>query len=237
VLPKHARYQAAPRPAAGRIPKAIVGTVLQGTAQTIGAAATERGKPSEDSNESTEEAPMATTTKEKTKSSSRRTESRSSTRDEAGRGASRSRRPQRSNEGGEIRATNLGGEDRKFLERHSSNLSKSTLRARWIGDPKDHQERPGQTLATRNPDVIRAWAEARDARPATVGRARDDGQIRTLRFDFGAEDTSGRLRPIDWESWLGTFERRKLVFLFQEQRRNGDDSNFFRLDSPEREEG
>lgn len=133
----------------------------------------------------------------------------------------------------EIKATNLAGDDRKFLQKHSKWLSKSTLRAKWIHSGDEHEDRKGQTLATREPDVIRSWAEARDAKPATVGRQRE--QPRTLRFDF--QGNGGRLRTIDWDAWLRTFQDRDLVFLYQEHRRDGRESNFFRLDSPEREDG
>jgi hypothetical protein len=140
-----------------------------------------------------------------------------------------------SGDGRRVTATNLRAADRRWIEQHAAQLSPSTLRAKWIHSVDEHEDRPGQTLATREPAVIQAWAEDRDGRPATVGR-RDPGERpRTLRFDF--DGRSGRLQPIDWDAWLGTFEDRDLVFLFQEHRRNGDTSNFFRLDSPEREEG
>jgi hypothetical protein len=178
---------------------------------------------------------VATTTKERSRSSTRRSSDGRAER-AASRGPERARSSQRGADA-EIKATNLKGDDRKFLERNSAGLSKSTLRAKWIHSPEERADRPGQTLATRSREVIRAWATARDAVPATVGAGDEDARPRTLRFDFGEADRSGRLRPIDWDAWLETFERRKLVFLFQERRRNGDESNFFRLDSPEREEG
>jgi hypothetical protein len=177
---------------------------------------------------------MATTTKERTRSSTRRSAARSGS--SAARRTERNRTPAGGGEP-EIKATNLKADDRQFLQRNAAGLSKSTLRAKWIHTPDEHADRPGQTLATRIPEVIKAWAQARDAVPATVGVGDEDARPRTLRFDFGETDRSGRLRPIDWDAWLETFERRKLVFLFQERRRNGDDSNFFRLDSPEREDG
>jgi hypothetical protein len=130
-------------------------------------------------------------------------------------------------------------EDRKFLDRHGSKLSKSTLRAKWTHRAGDEPDRDGQTLATRSPEVIRDWAERRDAVPATATRG-PDGEPRTLRFDFGGEGGNGRssrLEQIEWDEWLGVFERRKLVFLYQERRRDGSDSNFFRLDNPTREDG
>ncbi|MFL5681226.1 MAG: hypothetical protein ACJ77B_11565 [Chloroflexota bacterium] len=125
-------------------------------------------------------------------------------------------------------------EDRKYLERFGDKLSKSTQRAKWTGSPDDSADRPGQTLATRSPDVIRAWAEERDARPVTATRG-PDGSPRTLRFDFG--ERSDRLEELTWEDWLGTFEDRQLVFIYQERKRDGSQSNFFRLDNPNREDG
>lgn len=108
--------------------------------------------------------------------------------------------------------------------------------AKWIHSRDEHADRPGQTLATRDPDVIRGWAEARGGEPATVAR-RDGERPRTLPFDFpqgGQGNRSGRrrLEPIGWEDWLTTFRERDLVFLYQEQLRDGRQSNFFRLDNP-----
>jgi hypothetical protein len=126
-------------------------------------------------------------------------------------------------------------EDRRFLDDHAAMLSPTTLRAKWIHDPNEHEDRAGQSLATRSSDVIRAWAEQRGGQPATV-RSKKTDRPRTLRLDFPGYGGS-RLERIDWDAWLGTFQRRKLVFVFQEHKRDGSDSNFFRLDSPEREEG
>lgn len=95
----------------------------------------------------------------------------------------------------------------------------------------EHEDRAGQTLVTRSHDVIRAWAEARGAEPATVG----DGDVRVLRFDFpgyGGDD----LRRISWDEWFATFDDRNLNFIYQEHKADGSDSNFFRLESPDRED-
>ncbi|HEX8938781.1 MAG TPA: hypothetical protein VF763_01350 [Candidatus Limnocylindrales bacterium] len=140
----------------------------------------------------------------------------------------------------EPRPKNATTEERRFIERHKAELSKTTLRAKWTHSPDEHEDRAGQTLATRSPDVIRRWAEDRRAKPATTSTIREGERPRTLRFDFPADGQDGRgsrLKPIDWEAWLGTFQDRDLVFLYQEHRRNGGDSNFFRLDSPRREQG
>ncbi len=126
-------------------------------------------------------------------------------------------------------------EDRRFLTRNRDKLSPSTVRAKWLGSCKDHEDRPGQTLATRSHEVIRHWAEERGGVPATVPGSRHDGRAGVLRFRFS--DRGGRLEEISWNDWFKTFDNRKLVFLFQEHMKNGNESNFFRLDSPAREDG
>jgi hypothetical protein len=164
---------------------------------------------------------MATKTADKPKKTADRQKARGGARSGGSRGS----------EGSRDRAR---PEDRKFLERFGEKLSKSTQRAKWTGSPDDGADRPGQTLATRSPEVIRAWAEERDARPVTATRG-DDGRPRTLRFDFG--ERSDRLEELSWDEWLAIFEERQLVFIYQERKRDGNQSNFFRLDNPNREDG
>jgi hypothetical protein len=146
--------------------------------------------------------------------------------------------------------TNATAEERKFLERYGDRLSPSTRRARWIHKPDERPERKGQTLATRSPEVIRAWAEERGGTPAAATRGKDDGRPHVLRIRFSDGDGGRRngdgsnggrsrsnLEQIDWDEWFRTFEERDLVFLYQEERRDGRQSNFFRLDNPRREDG
>jgi hypothetical protein len=113
-------------------------------------------------------------------------------------------------------------------------LSESTKRAKWIHSTDEHQDHAGQTLATRNHDAIRQWAEQRNAMPATVEGTAHDGRPGVLRFDF---EGGSKLKRIDWEDWFQSFDQRDLVFLYQEQLKNGKQSNFFRLDNPGRNDG
>ena len=136
----------------------------------------------------------------------------------------------------EIKATNLTDEERAFLAEHADELSDSTLRAKWIHSPDEEADRPGQTLATQSREVIEAWAEERGGRPATVEGTERDGRLGVLRITF-AEEGRSRLQEASWDDWFRTFDERQLVFLYQEQRKDGTQSNFFRLDSPEREDG
>ncbi len=113
-------------------------------------------------------------------------------------------------------------------------MGRSTLHAKWIDSAADRADRPGQTLATRNPDVIQKWAEARGAEPATIA-TNDPRSPRVLRLNFPGFGGQS-LQPVPWKNWLKTFEDRDLVFLFQERMKSGKQSNFFRLDNPNRED-
>jgi hypothetical protein len=124
--------------------------------------------------------------------------------------------------------------DRRFMEEHAEGLSRSTMHAKWIDSPSQHEDRHGETLATRSHDVIRHWAAERDAKPATVVGTEHDHHPGVLRFEFGAR-TDPKLRQIGWDQWFAPFDERELVFVFQEHRADGSQSNFFHLDNPERE--
>jgi hypothetical protein len=115
--------------------------------------------------------------------------------------------------------------------------SKSVRYSQKISSPEQEPERRGRSLVTQSHDVIRQWAEERDAVPATVEGTEHGGRPGVLRFDFGGDDDSGRLRHISWDEWFGVFDERKLNFVYQEQRVDGRESNFFRLDNPDREDG
>lgn len=129
----------------------------------------------------------------------------------------------------------VSGEDEKYLKKFGDKLSDSTQRAKWINGPDEHQDHKGQSLVTRNHDVIKRWAEDRQARPATVSGTEHGDLLGVLRFIFG-DGGSDRLEEVSWEKWFQTFDERDLVMLFQENLKNGNQSNFFRFDSPHRED-
>jgi hypothetical protein len=124
-------------------------------------------------------------------------------------------------------------QDERAPDEHGEGLSRSTLHAKWINSVDEHEDYPGQTLATRNHDVIRQWAAERNARPATVPGG-DPKKPRVLRFDFPGYAEG--LVPVDWNDWFRVFDERQLVFIYQEHLKSGRPSNFFRLDNPQRED-
>ena len=96
--------------------------------------------------------------------------------------------------------------------------------------------RDGETLTTRDHRKIQRWAEERKAQPATVPGSEHGDHLGVLRFDFPGYGGSD-LKKVSWEEWFKTFDDRELEFVYQETRKDGDESNFFRLTNPEREDG
>jgi hypothetical protein len=114
--------------------------------------------------------------------------------------------------------------------------SKSLKYSQEIASPDDDPERPGRSLVTTNHDVIREWAESRKAVPSTVEGTEHGDHLGVLRFDFPGYG-GDRLRKVSWAEWFDTFDKRRLNFIYQEERSDGSPSNFFRLESPDREDG
>jgi len=118
--------------------------------------------------------------------------------------------------------------------RTGDQTSKSLKYSQEITSPDDEPERAGRSLATTSHEVIRQWAEARGGTPATVDGTEHDGHAGVLRFNVS--DEADRLREISWEEWFETFDSRGLNFIYQEERSDGAQSNFFRLENPDRED-
>ncbi len=118
--------------------------------------------------------------------------------------------------------------------RTGDQTSKSLQYSQEITSLDEEPERQGRSLATTSHEVIRRWAEERNATPATVEGTEHGDHLGVLRFDFGGE--SENLRHVSWDEWFATFDARRLNFIYQEERKDGSQSNFFRLESPDRED-
>ena len=125
-----------------------------------------------------------------------------------------------------------GPDDGKL--RTGNETSKSLKYSQEITSLDEDPERAGRSLATSSHEVIRAWAEQRGGVPATVEGTEHGDHLGVLRFDFGGD--SDRLRQVSWDEWFATFDERKLNFIYQEERKDGNQSTFFRLESPDRED-
>jgi hypothetical protein len=120
--------------------------------------------------------------------------------------------------------------------RKGAGNSRSLRYAQEIRSTDDEPERPGRSLVTTNHDVIRQWAEEREAKPATITGTEHEDRAGVLRFDFPGGSEGGRLRQIGWDEWFATFDERRLNFIYQQNRSDGRQSNFFRLENPDRED-
>jgi hypothetical protein len=114
--------------------------------------------------------------------------------------------------------------------------SSSSLKySQEVTSPDDEPEREGRSLVTTHHEVIKQWAEERGGTPATVEGTEHGDHLGVLRLDFGGG--ADNLRQVSWEEWFDTFDARRLNFIYQEERSDGRQSNFFRLESPDREDG
>jgi hypothetical protein len=86
-------------------------------------------------------------------------------------------------------------------------------------------------LVTTDHEVIRRWAKARRAVPATVAGTHHDGHLGVLQFDFPG-DSGDRLIEVSWAEWFEAFDKRRLNFIYQQRRSSGERSNFFELEDP-----
>ncbi len=72
---------------------------------------------------------------------------------------------------------------------------------------------------------IRAWAEARDGRPALLEGRTSPGGGPLLRFDFGTPEAG--LREVAWDEFFVMFESERLALEFREF--PGQISRFYKL--------
>jgi Rho termination factor-like protein len=136
--------------------------------------------------------------------------------------------------GGEAGRPGDRGPDEGHL-RTGEQTSRSIKYSQEVTSLDEEPEREGRSLATTSHEVIRHWAEERNGVPATVEGTEHGDHLGVLRFDFGGDND--KLRHVSWDEWFDTFDYRKLNFLYQEERKDGRQSTFFRLESPDREDG
>lgn len=82
---------------------------------------------------------------------------------------------------------------------------------------------------TTNHEEIRKWVEKRGGKPAIVeGTENNDTGAGLLRIMF-SEQSSDRLKEIDWDTFFQTFDQSKLEFLYQDKTKEGKESRFFKF--------
>lgn len=63
-----------------------------------------------------------------------------------------------------------------------------------------------------------------------------DDDAGVLRIDFPGGAGEDRLEHISWDEWFRKFDEKKLAFIYQEDKADGEPSTFFKLVSRERVE-
>jgi hypothetical protein len=75
--------------------------------------------------------------------------------------------------------------------------------------------------ATIDHDKIRKWVEARGGYPAHVKRTGTKrGNPGVLRIDYPGFSGEESLERIDWDQWFDWFDRDKLAFLYQDEKKS-----------------
>ncbi|MFF4889729.1 hypothetical protein ACFY11_07595 [Micromonospora chersina] len=121
--------------------------------------------------------------------------------------------------------------------RSGASASRSVGSSQQIMSLDDRPERPGRSLVTTNHEVIQRWAQARNAKPATIAGTERGDRPGVLTFNIPGYRESSRIREVSWDDWFRTFDSRGLNLIYQEQMRDGRQSNFFRTENPNREDG
>ncbi len=85
----------------------------------------------------------------------------------------------------------------------------------------------GSSKITSDHNQIRKWAETRGARPASVkGTGGTKVGVLRLMFPGYSEGRSQSLREISWDEFFKKFDENKLSFIYQDETRSGERSNF-----------
>jgi hypothetical protein len=89
----------------------------------------------------------------------------------------------------------------------------------------------GNAEITIDHDEIKHWAEDRGGIPAVVKRTHRQGPDAEgiLRIDFPGYGDDRALDHISWDEWFKIFDERKLAFLLQKRKVNGEMSTFNKL--------
>ncbi len=85
----------------------------------------------------------------------------------------------------------------------------------------------GSSKITSDHDVIRKWAVARGAKPASVkGTGGKETGVLRLMFPGYSAGRSQSLKEISWEDFFNKFEENNLALIYQDETKSGERSNF-----------
>ena len=117
---------------------------------------------------------------------------------------------------------------KRYSRMKKAELIKALGRADTAAQTEDDSDRAADTRATADHDEIRAWADERDAVPATEERGGEATRPIVLRFRFPLSPAAN-LEQIDWPTWFRTFDHLRLRFIYVVPS-DGSRSNSFQLE-------
>lgn len=83
-------------------------------------------------------------------------------------------------------------------------------------------------VTTDHREIIN-WVQENNGSPACVKGTGSDNDVGLLRIDFPGGATEDKLKHISWDEWFSKFEQNDLAFLYQEKKKSGEGSTFFKL--------
>jgi hypothetical protein len=81
-------------------------------------------------------------------------------------------------------------------------------------------KKSAESQTTTDHEEIQRWVEARGGEPSRVKGTN------LLRIDYPGFSGEETLEPIDWDEFFKVFDENKLVFLYQEETKDGGESRF-----------
>lgn len=86
-----------------------------------------------------------------------------------------------------------------------------------------------KSKVTTDHSEIRHWVEVHQGVPVRVRGTGDSTDPGILRIDFPGGTGRDKLEEISWDTWFKKFDDNHLAFLYQEHKKTGEDSTFFKL--------
>lgn len=131
-------------------------------------------------------------------------------------------------------------DNEKSAEKKTSRSRTSTKAENKAG--KSQQEHvsnlpAGKSATTTDHNTIRQWVEARGGSPAAVKATEKGEDPGLLRINFPGYSGENRLENISWDEFFKKFDEKKLAFLYQEEKRSGEESRFWKFVSREGDGG
>ncbi|WP_410221501.1 hypothetical protein [Pedobacter sp.] len=82
---------------------------------------------------------------------------------------------------------------------------------------------------THDHEVIKKWVEERNGLPAKIKGTGDKEGEGILRICFPGFSRPDKFEELDWDSFFKELDNKKLDFLYQEEKENGDTSTFHKF--------